>query len=467
MALAFYLIFLGAACAYALIDWRRAWLLVMLCGVIQDPVRKVTGDSPVYISFLVVALYAALIFSARNDMMAYAGEFTRRFRSISTGIAGFIVLLLIAAINGLVTYGFDKWPAPAISLVTYLIPIIAALFGYTWLQREESMLRFLRIYSAITSVALIGTVLEYFRFPSRLLGLVSFEGDYIRHLPGIQVRMLSGLYRSPDVMAWHAGMLTAIGIGMVLHSGMRRQMLLWSGVAAWGLFNCMIAGRRKAVYFVAVFIAVFLWRYIRHAKTSQIFATLGLVVVLATVLSQLSSSEGTNVYTRSAIATRGELGQRFEGGVMQTFREVGYMGAGLGTATQGVHHLLGSNSIGWQEGGLGKVAIEVGLPGILMLFFMVIIVGRMLLVLTRIGDVPGSSQFLRVMLFALVVANVAGFIGSAQAYNDAVLALTAGFLVGGLFASAALDERLAAATKDAEPTPAANSSALRPLPSAL
>ncbi|HEX6641916.1 MAG TPA: hypothetical protein VF215_12435 [Thermoanaerobaculia bacterium] len=462
MALAFYLAFLGAACAYALVDWRRAWLLVMLCGVIQDPVRKLAPGSPVYISFAVVALYAALIFSARNDMIAYAGEFTRRFRSISTGIAAFIVLLLVAAINGLATYGIDKWPAPAISLVTYLIPIVAALFGYTWLQREEAMLRFLRLYAAITSVALIGTVLEYLRFHSRLLGLVSFEGDYIRHLPGIQVRMLSGIYRSPDVMAWHAGMLTAIGIAMVLRSGLRREMVLWSAVAAWGFFNCMIAGRRKAVYFVAVFIAAFLWRYIRHVKASQVFASIGLLAVLAMVVSQLSSGEGTSVYTRSAMATRDELGQRFEGGVMQTFREVGYMGAGLGTATQGVHHLLGRNSIGWQEGGLGKVAIEVGLPGILTLFLMVFLVGRMLLLLTNIRDVPGSSQFLRVTLFALVLANVAGFIGSAQAYNDAVLALTAGFLVGGLFASAALDERLAAATQKTEP---AATSALRPLPS--
>jgi hypothetical protein len=325
------------------------------------------------------------------------------------------------------------------------------------------MLRFFRFYAIITSVALIGTVLEYLRVPSRMLGLVSFEGDYIRHLPGIQVRMLSGIYRSPDVMAWHAGMLTAIGVAMVLRSGMRKQMLIWSAAAGWGFVNCLIAGRRKAIYFVIIFCLTFLWRYLRRVRPSQAFASLGLLLILGLVVNQLSSSEGTSVYTESAVATRGELGQRFEGGVMQTFREVGYMGAGLGTATQGVHHLLGSNSICWQEGGLGKVAMEVGLPGLVALFFMVIIIGRMLLLLTGIADVPGSSQFLRVMLFALVNANIAGFVASAQAYNDAVLGLTAGFLVGGLFASAALDERLAAK----EPAAAQqNPSTLRPLPSA-
>ena len=466
MAFAFYLIFLAAACVYALLDWRRAWLLVTLCGVIQDPVRKLTAGSPVYISFAVVALYAVILFAAREELAKYATEFTRRFGNLSSALMVFVFLLMVGVINGLITYGIAKWKAPMISLVTYIVPMIAVLLGYAWFQREEMMLRFFRFYTAVTSIALIGTVLEYFRFPSRLLGLVSFEGDYIRHLPGIQIRMLSGLYRSPDVMAWHASMLTVIGVAMALRAGLRRQMLIWSAVAGWGFVNCMIAGRRKAIYFVIVFCVAFLWRYLRRVQTSQIVAIIGLLLILGTVISQLSSTEATSVYTKSAVATRGEIGQRFEGGVLQTFREVGYLGAGLGTATQGVHHLLGSNSIGWQEGGLGKLAMEVGLPGLLALVVMTVIVGRMLMVLTSIGDVPGSSQFIRVTLFALVMANIAGFVASAQAYTDAVLALTAGFLVGALFASAALDERLPA-TEQAPATEPKDASALRPLPSAL
>jgi hypothetical protein len=464
MAFALYLIFLGAACAYALADWRRAWLLVMVCGVIQDPVRKLQPGAPVAISFAVVILYAAILFAARNELRADAIEFTSRFRNISTGIVVFVGLLVVAAINGMVTYGWDKWKAPAVSFVTYVTPLIAALLGYTWLRREEMMMKWFRLYAILTSVALIGTVLEYLRVPSRVLGLVSFQGDYIRHLPGIQIRMLSGIYRSPDVMAWHAGMLTAIGVAMALRAGLRRQMLIWSAVAGWGFFNCMIAGRRKAIYFVVVFLLAFLWRYMKRVQMSQVFASVGLLLILMGVVNYLSGDEATSVYTRGATASQQELSQRLEGGAMQTFREVGYMGAGLGTATQGVHHLLGTYSIGWQEGGLGKVAMEVGLPGLLALFAMAIIIIRLLLVLTAVGDVEGSSQFLRVMLFALVTANAAGFMASAQAYTDAVLGLTAGFLVGALFASATLDERVAAT----RPAPAPKQTTpLEPLPSAL
>ena len=464
MAFALYLLFLGASCAYAFIDWRRGWFLIMVCGVIQDPVRKLSPGSPVVISFAVVAIYAVILFAARNDMRRHAIEFTRRFPSVATGMMVFFFLLVIAAVNGLVTYGIDKWPAPLVSFVTYVLPVVAALLGYTWLHREETMLRWFRMYSGITTIALIGTALEYLRVPSRILGMVSFEGDYIRHLPGIQIRMLSGIYRSPDVMAWHAGMLTTIAAAMALRAGLRRQMLIWSAIAGWGFFNCLIAGRRKAVYFVIIFGAVFLWRYLGRIKASQVFASIGLLLVLAAVVNQLSSGESTSVYTSTAVASKRELSDRFEGGVMQTFREVGYMGAGLGTATQGVHHLLGKSGIGWQEGGMGKVAMELGLPGLLALIVMVPIVGRLLLLLTRIGDVEGSSQFLRVTLFSLVAANVAGFIGSAQAYTDAVLGLTTGFLVGALFASAALDERLADAKKALTP---ANASPLSPVPSAV
>jgi hypothetical protein len=445
MILALYLAFLGAACAYALADWRRGWMLVMVCGVIQDPVRKLTAGAPVVISFAVVGLYAAVLFGARFEILAHLSDFARRFGNVYTSIVVFIFLLLIAALNGLFTYGFDKWKVPLLSLFTYCVPMVAIILGYTWLQREEWMYRFFHLYTGLTGVALIGSVLEYMRVQWRILGMVGFEGDFIRHLPGIQIRLLSGIYRGPDVMAWHAAMLTCIGVAMTLRAGLTKRALLWGSVATWGFFNCMIAGRRKAIYMVAVFSIVFVWRYARRLKAGQVLALFAVLLLLAGVVRQLRSDERTSVYAAGAVASQQELQSRFEGGAMETFRQFGLMGAGLGSATQGVYHLLGTTNVGWQEGGLGKLAVEVGLPGILALAVIGVILVRLLLRLTAIGDVPGSSQFIRVTLFGLVLANIASFIASAQAYTDAVLALTTGFFVGALFATAALDERLAAA----------------------
>jgi hypothetical protein len=455
MALALYLAFLGTACAYSLVDWRRGWMLVIFCGVLQDPVRKLTGGAPVVVSFAVVGLYAAILFSARNEIIAHLNEFARRFGNMYTSILAFIFLLLVAALNGVLTYGIAMWKVPLLSLFTYCIPLVAALFGYTWLQREEWLYRWFRLYTAVTSIALVGTLFEYMRVRSRILGMVAFEGDFIRHLPGIQIRLLSGIYRGPDVMAWHASMLACIGIAMTLRAGMSKLALVWGTVAAWGFFNCMIAGRRKAIYTVIVFCAIFVWRYARRLKTSQVMVFFGVLILMGGVVRQLAEGEQTSVYAAGAVASRMELAQRLEGGAMATFEQFGLMGAGLGTATQGVYHLLGDTAtIGWQEGGLGKLAVEVGLPGIIAILIIGWIVVRLLLRLTTIGDVPGSSQFVRVALFALVVANMASFMASAQAYTDAVLALTTGFFVGCLFATAALDERLAAATPTAASAPA-------------
>lgn len=444
MVLALYLAFLAAASAYALVDWRRAWLLVVICGAIQDPVRKVTPNTPVVISFAVTALYAMILFAARRSIAAHLGDFTRRFSRVYTALVVFVFLLLLAAVNGLMTFGFDKWQVPLLSFFTYAIPLLAVIFGYAWLQREEMMESFLRLYAVVTAVAMIGTVLEYLRFRLPVLGLVAFSGDYIRHLPGIQIRLLSGIYRSPDVMAWHAAMLTSISIGMALRTGRGRSMLFWGCLAGWGFFNCMLAGRRKAIYFVAVFALLFLWRYASRLRIPQGIALFGLLLLLGLVVRQVSSGE-RSVYARGALTTQQEIAQRLEGGALETFRQFGLMGAGLGTATQGVRHISGRNNLGWQEGGLGKLAVEVGLPGVATLVVIALMVLRLLLRLTAVGDVRGSSQFMRALLFALVIANGIAFMASAQAFTDAVLALTTGFLAGGLFATAALDERAAAA----------------------
>jgi hypothetical protein len=447
MALVLYLTFLAAAAAFALADWRRAWLLVVVAGVLQDPVRKLTPGSPVVISFAVVGLYAAIVFSARNDLIAHIRDFGRRFPQLYSILLAFIFLLIVAAMNGMVTFGFANWKVPTISLVTYLVPLVAALVGYTWLQRETAMERFFAFYAVLTSIALAGTIAEYFRVESSLLGMVSTYGDYVRHLPGIQIRMLSGFYRSPDIMAWHAATLSSIGIGMALRHGFGRRTLIWGSVAAWGFLSCMLGGRRKAVYYVVAFVAVFLWRYIRRVQNSQMIAFSVVLLLLYLVVRQLASGEETNVYARGATASRSEIFQRLEGGAFETFQQVGLMGAGLGAATQGMHHLVSQDRLGWQEGGMGKIAIEIGLPGILALILVVWVAGALLLRLTRIGDVEGSSQFMRAMLFALFLANAVSFMASAQAYSEPVLALTTGFFVGCLFATAALDERLAASQR--------------------
>jgi hypothetical protein len=446
-----FLAFVAFAALVAILDWRRGWIFAILVGLLQDPARKMTPGTPVAMTFLVMIVYGAMFIAAHRELQIGLAEFSKRFGRVARAAIICFVLICLAAATGVVTFGLANWKVPMLSLFIYIVPVPAVLFGYVYLKREELIYRFFTFYTVFTSILLIGTLLEYLRIDAPALGLVNWQGDYIRFLPGLQIRMVSGFFRGPDTMGLHAATVASIGIamaaraGFALRSGGGPVAWPWFLATGWGFFCCLISGRRKAVYFVVAFAAAFLWRYFRRLTQSQIVAIALAGIVTLLVVQRLTPDAETDVYARSALTSRAEVVWRLEGGLRETIRQFGIMGAGLGSATQGVRHLLGTGlDVGWQEGGLGKLAVEIGVPGLIAVIVLMGTMLRTFLALTRIGDVPGSSQLLRVTLFALVTANAISFVAAAQIYTDPMLALMTAFFVGCLFATATLDERLAA-----------------------
>ena len=456
MVLIVYAGFMLLSMTVALIDWRRGWLMAVICGVLQDPVRKVTPGTPVTITLSVMVVYAMILLAASPALQRNGKEFGKRFSNIYAASLLVFVFIILAAIRGLFTYGIAGWKAPALSLFIYCAPVPAVLLGYAYLQREEQLYAFFRYYAIVTSIALIGTPLEYLHVPWRALGTVALSEAYVRHLPGIQIPLLSGLYRAPDVMAWHAATLTIIGLVMTLRGKLLRAWP-WMIAIGWGFLSCLLSGRRKAVYMVAVFAVVFLWRYVRRLSIAQIVTFVLALGVVGLVVNKISQDEKSSVYARGTVTSREEVLERLEGGVGETIREFGLFGAGLGAATQGVQHVTEGGAVGWQEGGLGKLTVELGVPGLLAALLFAFAVFRTMLKISAHPDVPGSSQLIRCAIFGIVVANVVEFMVSAQAYSDAVLTLMTAFFFGCMFATAVLDERLAAAASvpAARPVPAA------------
>lgn len=449
--------FMLLAVTVALADWRRGWLLALLVAVLQDPTRKMTAGTPVALTMSVVVIYVVVLFSAQRQMQQGFAEFSLRISRVWNAVAMMVFFVLLAAMNGLFTYGLEHWKVPALSLFIYCAPLPAVILGFVYAQREEHIVDFLKFYAVVTTFALIGTPLEYIGVQNAAIGLVGMPESYVRHLPGIQIKVLSGFYRAPDIMGWHAATLASVGVIMALRNRLFAKSWPWLLVASWGFFNTLISGRRKAIYMFVVFAGVLVWRYFRRLQFAQVMSfALGLLLLFGIVRYTATSERGA-VYARGATTTRSEVLQRLEGGFMSTIETFGIMGAGLGTATQGVRHLLGNDqNIGWQEGGLAKLAIEVGVPGVLAALFLAWVLFRTLLRITAAPDLPGSSQLMRVSLFALFVTNVVQFMVSAQAYSDAVLTLLTAFFLGCLFATGVLDERYAAAQKQQQPegTPA-------------
>ncbi|MEA2342507.1 MAG: hypothetical protein QOF63_676, partial [Thermoanaerobaculia bacterium] len=342
--------FMLMSMSFTLVDWRRGWLMAILCGVLQDPARKLTAGTPVIMSISIVAIYVAVLFAGQSTLQKEGREFSRRFSSLFGTLIFFFIFLFLAAINGLFTFGLDQWKAPAMSFFLYLAPMPAVIIGYAFLQREEQLFDVFKFYSIVTSIAMIGTPLEYFRVPWRALGTVAI-GENMRFLTGLNVRLLSGFYRGPDIMGWHAATLTMIGIIMTVRLQSFRSAWIWLVVSGWGFLNCLMSGRRKAIYMIAVFGAAFLWRYFRRLSAPKLIVFALISVIGLFVTTKLSQNEESSAYTKSAYTTQEEVWGRLEGGVVGTVQETGIMGAGLGTATQGVYHVISENSaatmLGW------------------------------------------------------------------------------------------------------------------------
>lgn len=441
------------AIAVALMNWRHGWFAAIVCGVLQDPFRKLTPGTPAFMSMSVVAVYLVILVIAAGTLYRQRRDFQNRFPFVYNAVIVFLIFLVIAGLRGLATFGIALWKVPALSFLIYCIPIPAVLLGYSWLTREEQLVAFFTFYAVLTSVAMIGTPLEYFGVQSQALGMVAMPWGFIRHLPGLQIRILSGLYRAPDIMGWHASTLTIIAIIMAMRGRVLTRAWPWILAASWGFLNCIISGRRKAIYMVAVFALVFFWRYMKRLTIAQLWSVAFAGIALAGVVYFVSHSETSSVYTKGAKTTSTEVFSRLEGGTGGTIEQHGFLGAGLGAATQGVRHVAGTAAdFGWQEGGMAKLVAELGIPGALAVALLGLAMLRMMLRITAVGDIEGTSQIMRVGLFALVMSNVANFLASAQAYADPVLTLASAFFLGCLFATATLDEKLAEERKRAAST---------------
>jgi hypothetical protein len=134
---------------------------------------------------------------------------------------------------------------------------------------------------------------------------------------------------------------------------------------------------------------------------------------------------------------------------MWAYDRFGPLGAGLGVGTQGTQHFSGEIS-GAAEGGLGKITVELGIPGLFVMGWFAI---ALFLHLWRImraasGFSPRMAR-LSFGLFSFLVANMAGFSVATQAYGDVFILLILSWTLGFFLAIPVLLEREA---REQQPT---------------
>ena len=132
--------------------------------------------------------------------------------------------------------------------------------------------------------------------------------------------------------------------------------------------------------------------------------------------------------------------------IMWAYDRYGLFGAGLGVGTQGTQHFGGGAAgAGAAEGGLGKITVELGVPGLFVMGWIAILMFRHLWQIMRVAS-RHSRTIARISfglfgLFSFLVANVAGFSVATQAYGDLFILLMLSWTLGSLLAVPVLVER--------------------------
>jgi hypothetical protein len=116
--------------------------------------------------------------------------------------------------------------------------------------------------------------------------------------------------------------------------------------------------------------------------------------------------------------------------VITTYRQSGFFGEGLGTASTGARYGAGSGINTWQESGPSKLMVELGVIGFLASTLLVVAFVQSLR--WGLARMPRNAKdgILFIGFLGILVANGASFIVSHQAFGDPFLVTLAGFFIG-------------------------------------
>jgi hypothetical protein len=445
-------IFLLAIPAFwAFVEWRSAMVLCLATALLQDPLRKLTPDQPViFVVFAGVVFGAACLGAWSQGVPFTPSSMFGRERKIAVAMRLLLLLIVLEAINSFIRFGNPM--VTLIGLLTYLLPLPSIVFAYQLVRRggESRIYQFMKAYLLLTMLALTTVYLEYVGYHSPVLGQI--EGNllliYEKNV-GILIPH-SGIFRAPEIAAWHAMTCACFTLLLLTLRKFNFWTLLIAAIVVTLLMGiAVLTGRRKAIVEVAVFATTYigLWFVFQKgvAKVGIALAVAGVVGFGWFFAQETNTPADVNKHTVSIYAyvdrsktVFADVPSRFTGigikPVMWAYDSFGVFGAGLGAGTQGAQHFGRPADVGAAEGGLGKITLELGMPGLFLMGWIAILVSNYLWrIMQDASQVSPRITRLSCGLFSFLVANVAGFSVATQAYGDIfillVLSWTLGFLL--------------------------------------
>ncbi len=427
-------------------DWRNGVFFILAVGFAQDLVRKLVPGEPVAISGAVgvVMLFVWGIGVGRFGGASKAMSLRFQYPSVVRAFVFFAGLVFFQAMITIVN--FESIPLAGIGLVAYLSPLPAIWVGW-WYCRTERDFRQLALTYVVGVIIVALTVYmswlgaDWAIFKSVGEALV-FYGD-----AGI-ITMHTGFMRAPEITAWHLGAATCFVIVLATLRPTVMRLLLSLLVIALLVSAAFLTGRRKALATIGLFVGIFavLLQYSRHRDARKAsYALFGVaasaIATLYYIGADLSEATTFQVYAQRGGSTYEDAWDRFYmlgiGSVVSAIDQVGFLGLGAGAVSQGAQHFGGDESIaGAAEGGLGKIIVELGIPGLIVitwvLWIMAKTVRRLLAQMDRVG---GEAPIVAFALVAFLVANVFSFVTASQVFGDPFVLILMGIAFGALLAA--------------------------------
>lgn len=425
--------------------WRVGLLVMLVVGVAQDPIRKLMPDQPAYFTLWAAAVFGLVVIVAwlRGDLIRgrYLALGDSRLRTTGT------LLLLLLGIQGV--HAFIRWGNPLVplfGLLFYLGPVVALVVGLSYVRQWRDIERFVIGYVVIMVPAALTVYLSY--WSGEEWAVLQDVGYFTKkHLiiydVGAALQSYAGLFRVGEIAAWHAATAASFLLILAIEKPTLARRLLM-GVLVVALVGAIIlTGRRKMLLTLTVFVIfqVGLLAILRRGGGRAVagilvlglFGAYGLTLFGPGSEASLYLQRGTTVF--ESIEDRGVFATNLF--LSATYRSDG-IGLGLGVASQGAQHAgtVISAAGGAGEAGVGKIILELGLPGFALIVALLYFMARRVWSLLRVLAQYDQRLLIYAVSFsALLVANVATFTVATQLYGDPLVLVILGLVAGLLFST--------------------------------
>jgi hypothetical protein len=433
------LMLVAFGCLLTLGKWRWGLALCILVAILQDPVRKVTPETPPYLTVAFVPIFLCMVVGLLRQ-----GDPIRVFRFHFPELTAPLVLFTICLGCSFLTtlsYGLEAAPAALLGLFSYAGAFPAVLLGFHYVRHDYREIEPpLVIFTVLTSLMLIGVVLEYrgVKFSAPWLGTIAMSEEWVRwYATGkAGIAMISGFYRSPEIMGWHAMLMVLVCAFLLL----RRPSLavVWIPLAAWGMYGVLLSGRRKMFVMVLVFLVMMLLQ-VRGRLRVRLVAYVGAGgLVLAWILSGLTDERYIAAAQSGLDVAGAKATEKGIGGPLWLTGLVGPFGYGVGTKTQGGQHLGRVVETPQVEGGFERIMVELGLVGTGAVAFLLWTTIRLVLKELRLIRRSRFETLVPITLVSILVANLSAFLVAFQIFGDPFVVFILGFLGGTLLSASRL-----------------------------